>query len=356
MKKLITFRAAVMLLLAVVGISKASAEKWIGGSAIYVNGTWYYATWHGTTESWCTGGAFDGANIGAIASLRIGGQTQIWETGNIDWKGGGNVIMGYKIDGGTAQNLTLSSKGFENNNNVYQLGGKDLSPFTIDISGLSAGSHTIEVWFGETNDNLWDSNNTANYKATFYTSEEITVTSVSYATYVSSLPLDYTDTDIKAYTAKVNTSTGVVTLSQINKVPANTPVVLYKDGGATENVPVCFSDTDTPEESDLVAGTGEAIATTDGTNYNYILNNVSGIGFYKAAGQTVATNRAYLHTTYNVAAAARMVMVFADEAAGITNNLRETADTNRYFDLQGRSVAQPKSGLYIVNGKKVIIK
>ena len=29
---------------------------------------------------------------------------------------------------------------------------------------------------------------------------------------------------------------------------------------------------------------------------------------------------------------------------------------NEYFDLQGRKVAQPQKGLYIVNGKKVIIK
>jgi hypothetical protein len=27
-----------------------------------------------------------------------------------------------------------------------------------------------------------------------------------------------------------------------------------------------------------------------------------------------------------------------------------------YFDLQGRKVAQPQKGLYIVNGKKVVIK
>jgi hypothetical protein len=29
---------------------------------------------------------------------------------------------------------------------------------------------------------------------------------------------------------------------------------------------------------------------------------------------------------------------------------------NEYFDLQGRKVANPTKGLYIVNGKKVVIK
>ena len=29
---------------------------------------------------------------------------------------------------------------------------------------------------------------------------------------------------------------------------------------------------------------------------------------------------------------------------------------NEYFDLQGRKVAQPTHGLYIVNGRKVVIR
>ena len=90
-----------------------------------------------------------------------------------------------------------------------------------------------------------------------------------------------------------------------------------------------------------------------------ILNNGSnGIGFYFANGQTVATNRAYLHIATSLAPAAgsRMVMVFGDETTGIEDNNRETITNNRYYDLQGRKVAQPKKGLYIVNGKKVVIK
>ena len=46
----------------------------------------------------------------------------------------------------------------------------------------------------------------------------------------------------------------------------------------------------------------------------------------------------------------------ASVATGITYNKRETINNNQYFDLQGRCVAQPKHGLYIVNGKKVMVK
>ena len=41
---------------------------------------------------------------------------------------------------------------------------------------------------------------------------------------------------------------------------------------------------------------------------------------------------------------------------GIENNNREAITNNRYYDLQGRRVNQPTKGLYIVNGKKVVIK
>jgi hypothetical protein len=45
---------------------------------------------------------------------------------------------------------------------------------------------------------------------------------------------------------------------------------------------------------------------------------------------------------------------------GVTaiTNTNRTNDTNNgaFFDLQGRKVAQPTKGLYIVNGKKVIMK
>ena len=195
--------------------------------------------------------------------------------------------------------------------------------------------------------------NKGNYNTSGFQSLEVQVTSAGYATLVSPYVLDFSSTAIKAYTAKVNTENGKVPLTKIDKVPANTPVVLYKAGGTTENIPLAAS-TDTPAESDLVAGTGLAVATGESSPYNYILNNVGGvIGFYKANNQIVATDRAYLQTTYWPGDGARMSIVFADETTGI-NNLTPALNDGAVYDLQGRRVAQPTKGLYIINGKKVI--
>ena len=188
----------------------------------------------------------------------------------------------------------------------------------------------------------------------------VTVSDAGFATYVPTCDLNFSDTEIKAYKVKVSTKE-VATLTQVNNVPAGTPVLLYKDGGATEDIPV-MTGAAAVTENDLVAGPYDNLPTTDGEgNTNMILNNVDGkIGFYFAAGQDVAANRAYLHIASTLApdpvGTAPMMLVFADDLTGIKTVKSEGLTVNGYYDLQGRRVAQPTKGLYIVNGRKVVIK
>ncbi len=160
-------RATMTLFLAVAGITNASAAAhWVGNSAIYVNGTWYYA---GTEFDWCTGGAFDGANLGTfVNSIPLAGQSQNHEYGDMNWNDG-SVTMYYKIDGGEQQSISLPWQSYnsDTHNNLFESKDEygDFVITSVDISGLSAGSHTIEVYFYC--DNAWDSNNSQNYKANF---------------------------------------------------------------------------------------------------------------------------------------------------------------------------------------------
>ncbi len=195
------------------------------------------------------------------------------------------------------------------------------------------------------------------------TAEPVTVTDAGMATYVNSTyDLNFSETDIKAYKVKVSTK-GTATLTKVDEVPAGTPVLLVKDGGATESIPV-MAGAAAVTENDLVVGTGAAVPTTDGAgNTNMILNKVGGnVGFYFANGQTVATNRAYLHIATTLApdaASARMAMVFGDETTGINAVQGSGVKVNgseAVYNLNGQRVAQPTKGLYIVNGKKVLVK
>lgn len=184
------------------------------------------------------------------------------------------------------------------------------------------------------------------------TPESVTVGSYGYATYVGEYDLDFSATDIKAYTAKV--ADGKVVLTQIKKVAAGTPVVLYCEGGQIEDIPFANT-TDTPaeSESDLVAGNGATVATTDGDYTNYILNvGTQGIGFYQANDQIVDKGRAYLHVAGT--SEARLAVVFGD-ATGISS-VKAAADGEAVYNLNGQRVKNASKGLFIIGGKKVVVK
>jgi hypothetical protein len=86
----------------------------------------------------------------------------------------------------------------------------------------------------------------------------------------------------------------------------------------------------------------------------YVLNKKSeGIGFYKLkADGTIGANKAYL--VYNGPETREFLL--SGEATGIDNVSVSNCGNGEVYDLQGRRVSQPTKGLYIVNGKKVVIK
>lgn len=187
---------------------------------------------------------------------------------------------------------------------------------------------------------------------------EVTVSSAGLATFACDNALDYTNVSgLEAYIAQEDN--GAIALLKKNKVPAGTGVLLRAtDGGTSFNVPVASGTMDDVVGNLFVRGTGAEVASEEtvnsATKYNYILNEVNNkLGFYKANNKTVATNRAYLQTS--VAAEARVDINFG-ENSGIVTVSREATASNRFYDLQGRSVMQPTKGLYIVNGKKVVVK
>ena len=191
----------------------------------------------------------------------------------------------------------------------------------------------------------------------------VTVSSVSYATFSDDVARDFSESGIKVYTAKATTST--VSFTEVNDgiVPANVGVVLYKDGGTTGSVAIPAVETakTSLSENEMVANVErtKVSATGEGGKTNYILSNeTAGVGFYKAAtgdGAYLAAHRAYLSTG---AAASRSFLGFDDETTGIESIDVSTENTNvarEYYNLNGQRVTTPTKGLYIVNGKKVII-
>jgi len=193
------------------------------------------------------------------------------------------------------------------------------------------------------------------------TTVPVTISAVDYGTFASDYDLDFTSlsSTLKAYKATVSGST--ITFTAVTTVPAGEGVLLKSVADLDEptvfNIPVTtgVSAWDADYNA-FVRGTGVAVATGTGP-YNYVLSTKSGVvGFYQAADQTVPADKCYLQSTTN---ATRIAFDFDDETTGISEELivnSEKFATASVYDLQGRKVVTPTKGLYIVNGKKVIVK
>ena len=190
---------------------------------------------------------------------------------------------------------------------------------------------------------------------------EIYVNEAGMSTYTSNFDLDFTGLEVKAYIAKEDA--GQVKYTQVNKVAKETGVLLVADGGGKFTVPTATGDIMDDTTGNLFKrGTGAAVASGSGP-YNYILNVVNNvIGFYRANSQTVATNRAYMQTTINAGAGVSgrefIAIDLSDSGTtGISSTLKYTeVEGKEVYNLNGQRVAQPTKGLYIINGKKVVIK
>lgn len=188
--------------------------------------------------------------------------------------------------------------------------------------------------------------------------EQVTVSSVGVGTYSTDVALDFRETAITAYTA-VAGGTSVALTPIEGGVPANTGVVLKANGGASALVPVAAT-TATLETNEMMPNVARAqvsLAGSDGKT-NYILSNeAAGVGFYLAAetGAYLPAHRAYLSTT--TTGNAPFLGFDGEGTTGIQSITPALSQGEGvYYDLSGRRVAQPTKGIFILNGKKVVVK
>ena len=144
-----------------------------------------------------------------------------------------------------------------------------------------------------------------------------------------------------------------VNLLPVTEAPANTPVLLKAEPGAYNLTVIASAESVGTNKLRRSDGT----ATTNEDYDVYALAKKNGVvGFYKVqAGVTVPAGKCYLSVAKE-ASSARDFLSFIEENATRINAVENGQSTDEVFDLQGRQVKQPTKGLYIKNGKKVIIK
>ncbi|MCR4582348.1 MAG: hypothetical protein K5764_02175 [Prevotella sp.] len=176
----------------------------------------------------------------------------------------------------------------------------------------------------------------------------MTIGSMGWATYYGPAALDFSSVSgITAYTAAFS-SEGTVTLTGVSQIPALTPVVISGTAG-TYTVPITTS-------ASAVSGnelSGSLTGVVAGSS-NYALAKIddTSVGFtLLTSGTGIPGGKAY----YAASSSARTSYVISGTTA-IQSVLQPAADAQQLYDLQGRKVSTPRKGIYVREGKKIIIK
>ncbi len=192
----------------------------------------------------------------------------------------------------------------------------------------------------------------------------VTIGETGNATFCAGQAIDFSNTEgLKAYAATgYDSETGDVVLTRVMQAKAGMGLFLSGDAGTYE---LTALESTTHNSLNMLKGTLETttVNATDGdyTNYKYtIVDDVA--AFYPLAdNSTINAGKAYLQipTSWLPAASeARTIGLRFDDSAttGIDENIGITDKDNAVYDLMGRKVKNPTKGLYIVNGKKVLVK
>lgn len=215
---------------------------------------------------------------------------------------------------------------------------------------------------------------------------------IKYATYSQSYPVDYNlnkilnGTAVTAYSVsadyKSNATSVNFTELPNNQSASGEGVILKTSGKLGESHPIFTTDVNTtPQElpSNALVGTGDKVtefATAKKEGYqNYILTTkyfhldkedqvIDGNRqcFYKWVKGNAKSNLAYLQLKNPSNANAAKTVIYLDwfgDTTGIHGMTAPSQVTSgkTYYTLDGRKVTSPtQKGIYIINGKKIIIK
>ena len=187
------------------------------------------------------------------------------------------------------------------------------------------------------------------------TSLEVTLNSAEGATWASLyLPFGVELPDgLKAYTGTRNDDEQTVTLTAIDAVPAETGVILE---GSAETYTLTITDVTAGATDNAFSGTNVQLTDIDKSSY-YTLGKGSNdlVGLYHPNETTLRANVAFmLKGAQGVQGYRLMLDGTTTGIEGVTTPATDKADV--WYDLSGRRVTAPTKGIYIKNGRKVVVR
>lgn len=157
---------------------------------------------------------------------------------------------------------------------------------------------------------------------------------------------------VKAYYVSAKGTEATMTAIEAQAIPANQGVILTSESGAAATmVPAAGETAATITGNQLGHSAGAAQTLTAGEGY-ILGNGTEGTAFYPCKNGSLPINKAYLLGNGESA----IVMNFGNAVTGINTIAAPASAKAPIFDLSGRRVVKATKGLYIQNGKKVIVK
>ena len=279
--------------------------------------------------------------------------------------GGNKYVKGY-LAGYYTSEPSFSTTATDNDNvalcsSLTEVSVNNTIPICIDDAGLSSSfglkAHpellNHEVLIKGQLGTYYQKTTISSASAITVTACPVNITDAKYATYHTAYKLDYSGTAVTPYTAALSGSNIVLTPVSDGIVPANKGIILYSETTGMQSIPVTSASA-TIDDTGLKISDG---ATAVG-DHIYVLGKKNDIvGFYRwASGSSLSAGRVYLDGSGASAPDFLEFIINDTDLSGIHATTVEPTPCTRYYDLQGRCTTTPRHGVYITNGKKVVVR
>ena len=180
----------------------------------------------------------------------------------------------------------------------------------------------------------------------------------------------YTDKDITIYDedCELLTVTAVdettVTATPIEVAAAETPLLIYNSSKKKKELWIVPTEEAleelTPDEVEVAPefkGTLEekTFTAAEMSAAEHFICNGEAFIWVRSEG-TIGANKCWLELSNDEPLTARAIVIGSGETTGVKAIDHSPLTIDNYYDLQGRRIAQPTKGFYIMNGKKVFVK
>lgn len=291
---------------------------------------------------------YDFSTLTSHSETTVGSQTKYNSIG----------CQAYSLESDAFENITL--------NGMSQLWAITAGKTLGLMSRVGKGSVTYTGSFPEgsyfVGDNNVSTTNVLSYSQYGFVKElsvyiplvTVSVSDAGYATYATTNNVVVpSDENVKVMTVKVNAEGTAIELNEVKAgtvIPAGRGILVKAPAGNCDFVVTSDKGTELAN-NDLVAATSDV--TSDGTKYFALTKIGEKVGFALVAnGVVIPAGKAYLEVAAGTAA---KFFSLDGEATGI-NSVKTAKADGAYYTLEGVKTTKPVKGLYIHNGKKIVVK